>query len=87
MPTKKSPGGRYDEAGIHAGGSQRPLKPTVFEDITEAVKLLQEHNLVHRDLRVVNIIIDPSGERAKQIGFDRAGKRGTSRYPLALSDE
>ncbi|KAH9996424.1 hypothetical protein BJV74DRAFT_289401 [Russula compacta] len=73
-------------------GSKRPLKATVFEDITEAVKLLQEHNLVHGDFRAVNIMIDPSGERAKLIDFDWAGKSGTSRYPLrinkqALSDE
>ncbi|KAH9973957.1 hypothetical protein BJV74DRAFT_982906 [Russula compacta] len=32
--------------------TEEPLKATVFEDITEAVKLLQEHDFVHGDLRL-----------------------------------
>lgn len=44
-----------------------------FDDTTEVVKLHQEYDFVHRNMRAVNIMIDPEVE-AKLIDFDWAGK-------------
>ena len=66
--------------------TEEPLEGSVFEDITEAVKLLQEHDFVHGDLRAVNVMID--GEvKAKLIDFDWAGKSGTARYPVTINKD
>jgi len=64
---------------------EAPLKDTVFEDITRAVEVLKEHDLVHGDLRAVNVMVDPKQEHAKVIDFDWAGKSGTARYPLTIN--
>ncbi|KAH9967806.1 hypothetical protein BJV74DRAFT_889948 [Russula compacta] len=56
--------------------TKEPLKATVFDDTTESVKLHQEHDFVHRDLRTVNTMIDPE-VKAKLIDFNWAGKSCT----------
>ncbi|KAI0000814.1 hypothetical protein BJV74DRAFT_882649 [Russula compacta] len=65
---------------------EEPFKATVFDDITEALKLLQERDFVHGDLRAVNVMIDAE-VKAKLIDFDWAGKSGTARYPVTINKD
>jgi len=79
--------GRLEGRTMANGDRKEPLKDTVFEDIARAVDLLKEQNLVHGDLRAVNVVVDPEQEHAKPIDFDWVGKSGVVRYPPTINTE
>ena len=60
---------------------------SVFEDIEKAVKILNNNNFVHGNLRASNVMVDPSGTHAKLIGFDWACEDGKNHYPLAIDED
>ncbi|RDX49331.1 hypothetical protein OH76DRAFT_1483274 [Lentinus brumalis] len=61
--------------------------------VKRAVKLLHDHNLVHGDVRLGNVVVakptgaedDDVGKRVRIVDFDWAGEEGIARYPLYLS--
>ncbi|KAI0291295.1 hypothetical protein BC826DRAFT_886738, partial [Russula brevipes] len=76
---------RLNGTPMSAGIPERRLEDSVFDDIRRAVGHLQGHNLVHGDLRAVNIMLEPNQKHAKVIDFDWAGTSGTDRYPLTMN--
>ena len=57
----------------------------MFEDLEDAVKTLHRHELVHGDLRAVNIMILDGGKHARIIDFDWAAKHKEGRYPAMIN--
>jgi hypothetical protein len=76
---------RLQGTPMSAGIPENPLEDSVFDDIRRAIGHLQGHNLVHGDLRAVNIVLEPNQKHAKVIDFDWAGTSGTARYPLTIN--
>lgn len=64
---------------------EQSKRPSVLKDIESAVRRLREENLVHGDLRAVNVMIDPEESHAKVIDFDWADEHGKGRYPVSIN--
>ena len=62
-----------------------PLPAIISEQVSKAVGLLHEHNIVFGDLRDPNILYDESKGRVVLVDFDWSGRDGESRYPATLN--
>ncbi|KAI0291301.1 hypothetical protein BC826DRAFT_1106047 [Russula brevipes] len=76
---------RLEGTPMSAGIQGEYLEDSVFDDIRRAIGFLQRHDLVHGDLRAVNIVLDPNQAHAKLVDFDWAGKSGIDRYSLTIN--
>ena len=73
---------------VKSGEAQTKTAPdNLFQDIANAIKILQKENLVFGDLRTSNILVVGPDEGAKLIDFDWCGEDGKDRYPRTLNDE
>ena len=67
------------------------LSPAVFEavhrDISEALKLLHEQDLVFGDLRETNVLYLQNEGRAMLTDFDAVGRHGKDRYSACLNPD
>jgi serine/threonine protein kinase len=65
---------------LHSGAS-------VLEDVQRAIEVLHSNNLVFGDLRLQNIMVCESNEKAHAflVDFDWAGTAGEARYPATMS--
>jgi len=69
-----------------------PLSPlpdagAVRQDLTRALDLLHEQNLVFGDLRPLNVLYSPEDKRAFLVDFDRVGRHREDRYSPCLNTE
>ena len=62
-----------------------PLPAVISEEVSKAVGLLHENNIVFGDLRDPNILYDESKDRVVLVDFDWPGLDGESRYPATLN--
>jgi serine/threonine protein kinase len=66
---------------------EQPLHP----QLARLLNTMKQNNVVHGDLRPVNIMVQGSGGESrldvKVIDFDWAGDRGVARYPLIRNPE
>ncbi|TFK87573.1 hypothetical protein K466DRAFT_490601, partial [Polyporus arcularius HHB13444] len=78
---------------LRCGSQNDALPDGVRVAVKRAVKLLHDHNLVHGDVRLGNVVVakptgaenDDVGKRVRIVDFDWAGEEGIARYPLYLS--
>ena len=60
----------------------------IRRDVSRALELLHEHELVFGDLREANLLYLPEeGGRALLVDFDNVGRDGEDRYPACLNPE
>lgn len=52
--------------------------------LKKALACMEKANMVHGDLRKPNVFVE--GEKIRIIDFDWAGKAGTAKYPICLSE-
>ena len=71
---------------VKSGEPQTETAHNFFQDIANAIKILQKENLVFGDLRTSNILVVGAGKGAKLIDFDWCGEDGKARYPRTLND-
>ncbi|THH09269.1 hypothetical protein EW145_g2141 [Phellinidium pouzarii] len=64
---------------------EKLAQPSVFGDLERALEILKTKSIVHGDLRMANIIVDPEKKHAKVVDFDWAGKSGEARYPPMIN--
>ncbi|KAG5651027.1 hypothetical protein H0H81_010155 [Sphagnurus paluster] len=62
-----------------------PIPAVVLEQVSNAIGLLHEENIVFGDLRESNILYDASKSRAVVVEFDWAGIHDVDRYPATLN--
>ena len=62
-----------------------PLPAIISEEVSKAVGLLHENNIVFGDLRDPNILYAESKNRVVLVGFDWPGQDGESRYPATFN--
>ncbi|KAF8727267.1 hypothetical protein AX14_007435 [Amanita brunnescens Koide BX004] len=62
-----------------------PLPAIISEEVSKAVGLLHENNIVFGDLRDPNILYDEPKNRVVLVDFDWPGQDGESRYPATLT--
>ncbi|KAI0351578.1 hypothetical protein OH77DRAFT_931829 [Trametes cingulata] len=69
-------------------GDRETMTVEELAQLTKAVRLLHEQNLVHGDLRQANILLR-QGRGPMLVDFDWCGKEGTARYPydIDMSDD
>lgn len=79
--------GRVKNAVPWSESSHSPLsRNLISSQLQQAVTLLHSNNLVHGDLRDVNVLIEQDGQETAQsrlflIDFDWCGVGGVHRYP------
>lgn len=58
----------------------------IMHDIGKAIKLLQDHEMVHGDIRIPNIVVTKTycNTKVYLIDFDFSGKLGIAKYPENL---
>jgi len=67
--------------------SPLPDASAVRRDLTKALDLLHERNLVFGDLRELNVLYSPEDNRAFLVDFDGVGKHREDRYSPCLNTE
>ncbi|KAK7677279.1 hypothetical protein QCA50_019780 [Cerrena zonata] len=60
---------------------------SVLKPLEDVLDLMKQHNMVHGDLRMPNILIENESGDVKIIDFDWAGMENIARYPLHLSPD
>ena len=72
-------------ASLSTGSLSPPVLEAVHRDISKALKLLHEQDLVFGDLRESNVLYLPNERRAMLVDFDAVGRHGEDRYSACLN--
>src|SRR6266481_2191846 len=74
------------DAAFATTATEKPQTEHFLQDVTNAIEILQQENLVFGDLRPTNILVVRPLKQAKLIDFDWCGEDRRDIYPASLND-